>query len=117
MRKAAKAKLVDCFFMDETNLDDVVYISIIEMGYLWRLAAPTASDRKKKGKFTCGDYPEKFFNIIVQQHPHAKKYLLINDRNDVELSIKDAEHQKRSLLFFLVELKVFIPLEMTQFHR
>ena len=55
MRKAVKAKLVDCFLMDETNLDDVAYISIIDMGYLWRLAARTASDREKKDKFTWGD--------------------------------------------------------------
>ena len=65
MRKAVKAKLVDCFFMDETNLDDVAFISIIYMGYLWRLTAPTASDREKKDTFTCGDYAEKIFNMIV----------------------------------------------------
>ena len=45
MRKAAKAKLVDCFLIDETNAADVAYIAIIDMRYLWRLAAPTASDR------------------------------------------------------------------------
>ena len=54
MRKAVKAKLVNCFLMDETNLDDVAYISIIDVGYLWRLAARTASDREKKDKFTWG---------------------------------------------------------------
>ena len=87
MRKAAKAKLVDCFFMDETNLDDVAYISIIDMGYLCRLAAPTASYREKKDKFTWGDYAE-IFNMIVQQHRS------IND-SYVEFSIKDTEHQKK----------------------
>ena len=69
------------------------------MGYLWRIAAPTASERENKGKFTLGDYAEKIFNMRVQQHPHAKEYHLINDHYDVELSIKDAEHQKRDLLF------------------
>ena len=87
MRKAAKAKLVDCFFMDETNLDDVAYISIIDMGYLCRLVAPTASYREKKDKFTWGDYAE-IFNMIVQQHRS------IND-SYVEFSIKDTEHQKK----------------------
>ena len=66
MRRAVKAKLVDCFLVDETNLDDVAYISIIDMGYLWRLAAPTASDREKKDKFTWGNYVEKIFNMIIQ---------------------------------------------------
>ena len=99
MRKAVKAKLVYCFLMDEANLDYVAYTSIIDMGHLWRLAAPTTSDREKKDKFTWGDYAEKIFNMIVHRHPHAKAYRLINDLYDVELSIKDAEHQKRNLLF------------------
>ena len=45
MRKAVKAKLVDCFLIDETNVADIAYIAIIDMRYLWRLAAPTGSDR------------------------------------------------------------------------
>ena len=99
MRKSVKAKLVDWFLMDKTNLDDVAYISINDTEYLWRLAALTTSDREKKDKFIWGDYAEKIFNMIVQQHTDAKKYHLINDRYDVESSIKDAEHQKRNLLF------------------
>ena len=99
MRKSVKAKLVDWFLMDKTNLDDVAYISINDTGYLWRLAAPTMSDREKKDKFTWGDYAEKIFNMIIRQHTDAKEYHLINDRYDVESSIKDAEHQKRNLLF------------------
>ena len=98
MRKAIKAKLVDCFFLDEANLDDIAYVCIIDMGYMSRLAALTASDRGKKDKFTWSDYIE-IFNMIVQQHPHAKENHLINDRCDVELSIKDGEHQNRNLLF------------------
>ena len=99
MRKAVKAKLVDCFLMEEAILDNVAYISIIDIGYPWRLAAPTTSDREKKDKFTWGDYAEKIFKMIVQRHPHAKEYYLLNDRYDVELPIKDAEHQKINLLF------------------
>ena len=45
MRKAVKAKLVDCFLIDETNAADIAYIAIIDMRYLWRLAATTGSDR------------------------------------------------------------------------
>ena len=71
------------------------------MGYLVWLAAPTASDREKKDKFTWVDYTEKekIFNMMVQWHPHAKEYHLINDRYDVELPIKDEDRQKRNLLF------------------
>ena len=52
MRKTIKAKLVDCFFMDETNLDDIAYVCIVDMGYMSRLAAFTASDRRKKDNVT-----------------------------------------------------------------
>ena len=37
--------------------------------------------------------------MVVQRHPYAKEYHLINDRCDVELSIEDAERQKRNLVF------------------
>ena len=99
MRKAFKVKLVDCFLMDGTNLDDVAYLTVINMGYLWKLAAPTASNIEKKDKFTLVDYAERIFNTIKQRHPHAEENHLINDCYDVELSNKDAEHQQRNLLF------------------
>ena len=82
MRKAVKAKLVDCFHMDETNLNDL--LTHPSLGYLWRLATPTASDREKKYQFTWGDYTEKIFNMIVQRHSHSKEHHLINDCYDVE---------------------------------
>ena len=87
------------------------------MGYLWRIAAPTASERENKGKFTLGDYAEKIFNMRVQRHPHAKEYHLINDHYDVELSIMSKmQNIKKEIFSLLVELKMFIPLWMTQFH-
>ena len=97
MRKVIKAKLINCFLVDETKLHDIAYISIIDMGYLWRLTAPTASDREKK--VYLGWLCREDLNMIVQRHPQSKEYHLINDRCDVELSLKDAEHQKRNLLF------------------
>ena len=48
MRKSVKAKLVDWFLMDKTNLDDVAYISINDTGYLWRLAVPTYVRQRKE---------------------------------------------------------------------
>ena len=81
------------------------------MGYLWRIAAPTASERENKGKFTLGDYAEKIFNMRVQRHPHAKEYHLINDHYDVELSIMSKmQNIKKEIFSLLVELKMFIPL-------
>ena len=44
-------------------------------------------------------YLGKLCNKTLQQHPNAIEYHLVNDRYDVELSIKDAEHQKRNSMF------------------
>ena len=85
MRKVIKAKLINCFLVDETKLHDIAYISIVDMGYLWRLTAPTASDREKK--VYLGWLCREDLNMIVQRHPQSKEYHLINDRCDVELSI------------------------------
>ena len=38
MRKEVKSSLLDCFKMDETTLNGVSYISIIDMGFISRLA-------------------------------------------------------------------------------
>ena len=38
MRKEVKSSLRDCFKMDETTLNGVSYISIIDMGFISRLA-------------------------------------------------------------------------------
>ena len=40
MRKAVKSTLINSFEMHETALEGVSYISIVDMGFIWRLAAP-----------------------------------------------------------------------------
>ena len=37
--------------------------------------------------------------MILERHLEATEYHLINDRYDIDMSIKDAEHKKRSALF------------------
>ena len=92
--------MIDCFEKQEATLNGVSYISIVDMGLIWRLATPSTADRESaKGDFTWGDYATKVFNIVIQRYPNALEYHLINDRYDVELSIKDAEHQKRNSMF------------------
>ena len=83
--------------MHETTFEGVSYISIVDIGFIWRLATPSIADRESpEGDFTWGNYATKIFNIILQRHPNAMEYHLVNDRYDVELSIKDTEHQKRN---------------------
>ena len=100
MRKAVKSTLINSFEMHETALEGVCYISIVDMGFIWRLATPSIADREiAEDDFTWGNYATKIFNIILQRHPNAIDYHLVNDRYDVELSIKDAEYQKRNSMF------------------
>ena len=94
--------------MRETILESVSYISIVGMGFIWRLATPSIVDRPNAaGGFTWGNYATKIFNIILQHHPNAIEYHLVNDRYDVELNIKDAEHQKRNSMFLVGSRNIF----------
>ena len=100
MRTTVKSTLINSFEMHETTLKGVSYISIVDMGFAWRLAAPSIADRESaEGDFTWGNYTTKIFNIIFQRHPNAIEYHLVNDRYDVELSIKNAKHQNRNSMF------------------
>ena len=108
MRKAVKSPLINSFEMHETTLEGVSYISIVDMSFIWRLAAPSIDDRESaEGDFTWRNYATKIFNIILQRHPDAVEYHLVNDRYDVELSIKDAEHQKRNSVFLEGSRNIF----------
>ena len=108
MRKTVKSTLINSFKMHETTLEGVSYISIVDMSFIWRLAAPSTDDRESaEGDFTWRNYATKIFNIILQRHPDAVEYHLVNDRYDVELSIKAAEHQKRNSVFLERSRNIF----------
>ena len=108
MRKTVKSTLKNSFEMHEATLESTSYISIVDMGFIWRLATLSIADRESaEGDFTWGNYATKIFNIILQRHPNAIEYHLVNDRYDVELSIKDAEHQKRNSMFLEGSRNIF----------
>ena len=84
------------------------YISIVDMGFIWRLATPSIADHESAdGDFTWENYATKIFNIIHQCHLNAIEYHLVNDRYDVELSVKDAENQKRNAMFLEGSRNIF----------
>ena len=108
MRKAVKSNFINSFEIHKTTLEGVSYISIVEMGFIWRLATPSIANRESaECDFTWGNYATKIFNIFLQHHPNAIEYHLVNDRYDVELSIKDAEHQKRNSMFLEGSRNIF----------
>ena len=68
------------------------------MGYIWRLGTPRKEDREKLDRtpYTWADYAVKLFAMIINRHTHAKEFYIVNDRYDINESIKDAEHLRRA---------------------
>lgn len=100
LRKRMKSSSLDCFKMYENALNGVSYVSIIDMRFIWRLVTFSKADRETaEGDFTWGNYVRKIFSTIIQGQPNVFEYHVVNDRCDVELSIKDAQHQKRGAMF------------------
>eukprot|EP00112_Aurelia_sp_Birch-Aquarium-sp1_P024471 Seg7765.2 transcript_id=Seg7765.2/GoldUCD/mRNA.D3Y31 product="hypothetical protein" protein_id=Seg7765.2/GoldUCD/D3Y31 len=101
MRKAVKAKLCECFTFKEAKASHSPKIALVDMGLLWRLAMPSKEDREKVygSAFTWGDYASKLLDMVIQRHPHASSYHLVNDRYDIQMTIKDCEHVKRSSVY------------------
>ena len=78
------------------------YISIVDMGLIWRLATPSIADRDKNDG-TCyiwKDYADKVFNLILSRHPNATTIIAVNDYygSDV-LNTKEGEHKNRCKAF------------------
>ena len=72
-------------------------LSIIDMGFIWRLCTPTAEDREKDDGtvYSWEDYSKKVFKTVLSRHPTAKTLILVNDPYTNEVSIKDSEHRRR----------------------
>jgi hypothetical protein len=45
-------------------------ISILDMGYIWKLGTPTSEDREKQEGtvFTSRDNTKKLFDLIIRRH-------------------------------------------------
>ena len=72
MRKAVKSNFINSFEIHETTLEGVSYISIVDMGFIWRLATPSIANRESaECDFALGNYATKIFNIFLQYHPNA----------------------------------------------
>ena len=86
------------------------YISIVDMVFLWRLAALSTEDREKSdgSLFTWKDYSSKLFNMIRMRHPRIKLLLLVNDAYHLDVCIKDSEHDLFVCLFNLFNVGVRI---------
>ena len=98
MVKVQKSKLVEKLDFVPLVWNNASYIGIIDMGFIWRLATPSAEDREKKDEtcYSWGDYAKKMFDMIIGRHLNASMIVLVNDPYDLDISIKDSEHIKRA---------------------
>ena len=109
LRKTVKAKLVDCFELEQIETSYSRIIAVIDMGLLWRVCTPIKEYRETAdgAPYTWDDYASKLFDAILRRHPNAAEYHLINDRYDVALSVKDSEHARRSANYIGGAINVF----------
>jgi len=67
MKKVHKSKMIEKLHTEPMEAVPEKYIALVDMGFLWRLATPSAEDREKPdgSVFTWGDYADKLFSIAV----------------------------------------------------
>ncbi|KAL8563613.1 hypothetical protein ACOMHN_024714 [Nucella lapillus] len=99
--KTMKSKMLELFNKDPVAQKPQTYISIVDMGMIWRLATPTPDDREARKRdgsyYSWNDYLHNICAIIFSRHANASPYIiLINDKYDLPFSIKDDEHDRRA---------------------
>ena len=100
MRKTSKSLLLQLFQLNPVLEKPHDFISIVDMGLIWRLATPNSEDRETRkrdgSEYRWNDYLDKILSIIISRHTNARKIILVNDRYDLPFSIKDDEHDRRA---------------------
>jgi len=88
------------FNLDPIPQKPLDYISLVDMGLMWRFATPTQEDReasKRDGsQYRWHYYLEKICFIIFSRHRDARLIIIVNDRYDLHFTIEDDEHERRA---------------------
>ena len=100
IRHTTKSKLLEHLNLQPVLIEPSRYGSIVDMGLIWRLATPTSDDRETKRRdgtvYKWKDYLDKICSLVHSRHQDADKIFLVNDRYDIQYSIKDDERDRRS---------------------
>ena len=96
MRKTQKSKLVGIMNMVPAPVPQM-YVAVVDMGLLWRLATPSTEDREKSDGsiYTWLDYGEKLLSLLMARHKQACQIICINDQYNQQCIIKDSERIRR----------------------
>jgi len=97
MRKIHKCKIIEKMSLVELPPIDKC-ITVVDMGFIWRLSTPSTEDREKPDgtDYTWKDYVLKVFELVIKRHQSAVTIIFVNDPYDLEVSIKDSEHERRA---------------------
>ena len=83
--------------MNFQNVNVTDYITVIDMGFIWRRSKSNSDERNKTDGtcYTWGAYAEKVFKLILQRHSNATNFFIVNDYygSDV-INPKDGERNK-----------------------
>ena len=109
MRKTTKSKLLQSFSRQPVLEVPSAYISLVDMGLIWRLASPTSDDRDAKtpsgADYLWRNYLNKVCSMIYLRHNNATTIILINDNYTVVTRSKmtntndEQQHTPISLTF------------------
>jgi len=96
MRKTCKSNLLHLFNKNPVPEKPRDYISLVDMGMIWRLATPTPEDpdaiKRDGSHYRWSNYLDKICTIIISRHSDVRLIILVNDTYDRPFSIKDDEH-------------------------
>ena len=96
IRKVQKSKLLDKFNMSSIP-EPSLYTAIVDMGFIWHLAAPNIEEREKcyGTMYTWKDYADKVVESVLKRHKYAERIICLNDPYDLSYTIKDSKHNLR----------------------
>ncbi|KAK1902008.1 U3 small nucleolar RNA-associated protein 10 [Dissostichus eleginoides] len=95
-RKTQKSMLVQKLSLESVDLQES-YIALVDMGMIWRMATPSAEDRRTQdgNPYKWSDYVHKLSSIILARHHNAHRIICVNDPYDTAYSTKDDERDLR----------------------
>ena len=98
IRKTQKSKLLEMFLLRPVLEVPREYVSLIDMGYIWRFATPRPEDKERLYRdgldYTWWDY--KVASLIFACHQNASNVFCVNDIYDQIYNIEDDEHERRA---------------------
>ena len=78
-------------------LDPKVYVTIVDVGMIWQIFAPTWGDWEKAVAmiYPCVNCFTMIISVIISRHQLATEIIIVNDPCNFLCSIKDEERDRQ----------------------